>query len=106
MTNYLVRMPQQLKSSRSDYSSKIKKLTQKALTSPSMLSTADTRELGASVLACIASKMRAHPRGSKATKKAPTRNVTAVATKTIADLAKKTTVAKKMKSPLCRNTGF
>jgi hypothetical protein len=54
-------------------SPKIKKLAAKALKSPSMLTTAETRELGASVMAHISPPKEAPPVAAKKTpaKKSP-----------------------------------
>jgi len=48
-------------------SPKIKKLAQKALTSPSMLTTAETRELGASVVAHVSPSMETSSVAAKKT---------------------------------------
>ena len=54
-------------------SPKIKKLAQKAVKSPSMMSTAETRELGASVMAHVSPSKEVTPVAAKKTtsKKAP-----------------------------------
>jgi hypothetical protein len=60
-------------------SPKIKKLAQKALKSPSMMSTAETRELGASVMAHVSPPKEIAPVAAKKTlaKKAPAKKTVA-----------------------------
>ncbi|WP_157478424.1 RNA polymerase subunit sigma [Granulicella tundricola] len=48
-------------------SPKIKKLAQKAMKSPSMMSTAETRELGASVMAHVSPPKEVSPAAAKKT---------------------------------------
>ena len=57
-------------------SPKIKKLAQKALKSPSMLTTAETRELGASVIAYVSppKEETAAPAKKAASKKTPAKH--------------------------------
>lgn len=60
-------------------SPKIKKLAQKAMKSPSMMSTAETRELGTSVMAHVSPPKEVSPVPAKktVTKKAPAKKTAA-----------------------------